>query len=194
MLYKFSCSDILNSALLDTHTGAVKYNIITRPHFIHAPIPGSGGRTELVPSRRSYLLDASGKKLASWGWTLAGQPTDICIGREKLDGPKGLFGSMGPPPSDTGETKGQLHHSSVIVKNRLVRSPLHSGNHYLELESHPMVTDVELITTFVLMEIMRRSRFANQKSSAAPASCAPPRSWLSRTSGKISQGLTRAMV
>lgn len=96
--------------------------------------------------------------------------------------------------SDTGETKGQLHHSSVIVKNRLVRSPLHSGNHYLEVESHPMVTDVELITTFVLMEIMRRSRFANQKSSAAPASCSPPRSWLSRTSGKISQGLTRAMV
>lgn len=97
MLYKFSNSDILNSALVDAHTGAVRYNILTRPHFIH--VPTHSGRTELVPSRRSYLLDAAGKKLASWGWTLGMQPTDICIGRERLEGPKGLFGSYGPPPA-----------------------------------------------------------------------------------------------
>lgn len=98
MLFKFSSTDILNSALLDASTGAVKYSIITRPHFIH--VPTHSGKTELVPSRRSYLLDASGKKkLASWGWTLGMQPTDICIGHEKLDGAKGLFGSYGPPPA-----------------------------------------------------------------------------------------------
>lgn len=146
----------------------------------------------MVPARRSFLLDSMGRKLASWGWTLGMQPTDIVIGQEKLSGAKDLFGCMGPSSSpkvfgvstrfdadiywlaspesltlldqDANETRGQLHHSSVLVGSRLVHSPLLAGNHYLEFEPHPRVSDAELIVTFILMEVLRRSRFANIQS------------------------------
>jgi len=143
----------------------------------------------MVPARRSFLLDSKGQKLASWGWTLGMQPTDIVIGQEKLGGAKELFGCMGPSSSPkvfgvstrfdadfywlaspesltlldqyANETKGQLHHSSVLVGSRIVHSPLLSGNDYLEFEPHPRVSDQELIVTFILMEVLRRSRYAN---------------------------------
>jgi len=146
----------------------------------------------MVPARRSYLLDSTGQKLASWGWTLGKQPTDIIIGQEKLSGAKDLFGCMGPSSSpkvfgvstrfdpdfywlaspesltlldqNANATRGQLHHSSVLVGGRIVHSPLLAGNDYLEFDSHPRVADAELIVTFILMEVLRRSRFANTQS------------------------------
>jgi len=151
----------------------------------------------MVPARRSFLLDSNGVKLASWGWTLGMQPTDIVIGREKLGGAKELFGCMGPSASPkvfgvstrfdseyywlaspesltlldqyANETKGQLHHSSVLVGSRIVHSPLLSGNDYLEFESHPQASDEELIVTFILMEVLRRTRFANVHSQPRPS-------------------------
>jgi len=151
----------------------------------------------MVPARRSFLLDSAGVKLASWGWTLCMQPTDVVIGRERLGGAKDLFGSMGPSPSpkifgvstrfdpdyywvasadsltllhqNTNEIKGQLHHSCVLVGSRIVHSPLLAGNDYLELESHPRVSDQELIVTFILMEILRRNRFANAPAPSRPS-------------------------
>lgn len=48
------------------------------------------------------------------------------------------------------ETRGQLHHSSVLVGGRIVHSPLLAGNDYLEFESHPRVTDAELIGTLFI--------------------------------------------
>lgn len=186
---------MLNSGLLDACTGRLKYSIVTRPHFVHVKI--SGGRSQLMPARRSFLLDSRGQKLASWGWTLGMQPTDIVIGQERLGGAKELFGSMGPSASpkifgvstrfdagyywlassesltllnqDANETKGQLHHSCVLVGSRIVHSPLLSGNDYLEFESHPRVSDEELIVTFVLMEILRRGRFANAQTHMQPS-------------------------
>jgi len=128
------------------------------------------------------------------GWTLGSQPTDIVIGREKLGGAKELFGCMGPSSSpkifgvstrfdpdlywvasresltlldqNANETRGQLHHSCVLVGSRIVHSPLLVGNDYLEFESHPRVSNVELIVTFVLMEVLRRSRFASTPSAS----------------------------
>lgn len=189
MLFKFSSSDVLNSGLLDASTGKLKYSIATRPHFVHVKTRYG---TEMVPARRSFLLDSRGQKLASCGWTLGMQPTDIAIGREKLGGAKDLFGCMGPSSSpkvfgvstrfdpdfywlaspesltlfdqNANRTRGQLHHSSVVVGSRIVHSPFLSGNDYLEYESHPRVSDEELIVTFILMEVLRRSRFANTPS------------------------------
>lgn len=51
---------------------------------------------------------------------------------------------------DANAVRGQLHYSSVLVKQRLVHSPLHSGSDFLEMESHPMVSDAELISALCL--------------------------------------------
>jgi hypothetical protein len=69
---------------------------------------------------------------------------------------------------DANEIKGRLHHSSLLVGSHIFSiPPLLPGNGYLEFEPHPLASNEELIVTFILMEILRRSRFAKTHASSS---------------------------
>jgi len=163
-------------------------------------------------TRRTVLLSVStGRELASIGW-IGLQPVDIVIGAERLGGVKELFGCMGALTSpkvfgvstrfdteyywlassdsltlldyDANKVKGQLFRSSVRVGSHVVPlSPLLPGTYdYLEFEPHPLASDEELIVTFILMEILRRSRFANTHASSGSGSMS--KTWFVRSAGE----------
>jgi hypothetical protein len=158
--------------------------------------------------RRTFLLNSTGTKvLAEIGW-LGLQPTDIVISNERLENAKELFGCMGSLMSpktfgvstrfetdlywlasadslklynpDTNRSRGELHHSSFLFGSKLfASSSLFSGADYLEFEPQPLASDEEMIVTFILMEVLRRCRFANTRAHPNPIS----KSWLVRRAG-----------
>jgi len=158
--------------------------------------------------RRTFFLDSTGTKvLAEIGW-VGFQPTDIVIGNERLENVKELFGSMGSLMSpktfgvstrfemdlywlasadslklhdpDTNRSKGELHHSSFLFGSKLFpSSSLFPSADYLEFEPQLLASDEEIIVTFILMEVLRRCRFANTHTHSNPIS----KSWLVRKAG-----------
>jgi len=152
---------------------------------------------------------------------------DIIIGDEKLETAKELFGSKGAALSpkvfgvstrfdteyywlaspesltlldyDANKIKGQLHNSSVLVGSHIVPlTPLLPGSDYLEFEPHPQASDGEIIVTFILMEILRRSRFSTKQTSYNITTSPISKTWLVRSAGerlrKVGTGLRRRTV
>jgi len=189
MFLKFSKSDILNSPLVYPETGALGYTILTRSHFIRDSDKDSDTESEddHGGNRRTLIFNKLGETIAEIGWK-GRQPIEIVIGQEKIIGAKGMFGCssailsrnvLGIPTRfdteyfwmaapggltlldyDSNQTKGSFHSSSMRVGERFITAPIPSlGHDYLEFEPHPLASTEELIVSFILMEVLRRSRF-----------------------------------
>jgi len=210
----FSSSDMLNSTLVEPSTGALSYTIMTRPHFIKGnKCEIDEPLAKPLSERRTILADSKGRRLAEIGWVGLNQPTYILIGEERLETAKELFGCMGAPMSpkvfgvstrfdteyywlaspesltlldyDANKVKGQLHSSSLLVGSHFMPvSPMLPGSDYLEFEQHPLASDEELIVTFLLMEIMRRTRFAIKSPPYSLNSSPISKTWLVRSAGE----------
>ncbi|KAG1877701.1 hypothetical protein DFJ58DRAFT_752346 [Suillus subalutaceus] len=189
MLLKFSKSDILNSALVYPETGALGYTILTRSHFIRDSGKDSDTESEEEngETRRTTIYNKLGEVIAEIGWK-GKQPIEIVISREKIIGAKGMFGCssailsrnvlgiptrfdteyfwMAAPDAltlldyDSNQTKGSFHTNSMRVGERFIAAPIPGlGHDYLEFEMHPLASTEELLVSFILMEVLRRSRF-----------------------------------
>lgn len=189
MLLKFSKSDILNSALVYPETGALGYTILTRSHFIRDNDKDSDTESEDEhgETRRTTIYNKLGEVIAEIGWK-GKQPIEIVISKEKITGAKGMFGCssailshnvlgiptrfdteyfwMAAPDAltlldyDSNQTKGSFHTNSMRVGERFIAAPIPSlGHDYLEFETHPLASTEELLVSFILMEVLRRSRF-----------------------------------
>jgi len=138
-------------------------------------------------TRRTLIFNKLGETIAEIGWK-GRQPIEIVIGQEKVIGAKGMFGCssailsrnvlgiptrfdteyfwMAAPDGltlldyDSNQTKGSFHSNSMRVGERFITAPIPGlGHDYLEFEPHPLASTEELIVTFILMEVLRRSRF-----------------------------------
>jgi hypothetical protein len=189
MLLKFSKSDILNSPLVFPETGALGYTILTRSHFIHDSGKDSDTESEdeIGETRRTTIHNKLGEVIAEIGWK-GKQPIEIVISKEKIIGAKGMFGCssailsrnvlgiptrfdteyfwMAAPDAltlldyDSNQTKGAFHTNSMRVGERFITAPIPGlGHDYLEFETHPLASTEELLVSFILMEVLRRSRF-----------------------------------
>ncbi len=110
-LYQFTSLDILNTSLVDVHTGASTYQIVTSPDTPEGSSPkitqlsrsdetsaaGSDGELEgaEAPKRRTVIYDAAGDVVCDIAWN--GRIPDITLGDEKVGPLKQLFGSTGVP-------------------------------------------------------------------------------------------------
>ncbi|KAG1814880.1 hypothetical protein EV424DRAFT_1123833 [Suillus variegatus] len=186
MLLKFSKSDILNSALVYPETSALGYTILTRSYFIRDNNKDLNTESE-DESRRTTIYNKLGEVIAEIGWK-GKQPIEIVIGKEKIIGAKGMFGCssailshnvLGIPTRfdteyfwmaasdaltlldyDSNQTKGSFHSNSMHVGERFIAAPIPGlGHDYLEFETHPLASTEELLVSFILMEVLRRSRF-----------------------------------
>lgn len=189
MLLKFSKSDILNSALVYPETGALGYTILTRSHFIRDSGKDSDTESEDDDgeTRRTIIYNKLGEVTAEIGWK-GKQPIEIVIGKEKIIGAKGMFGCssailsrnvlgiptrfdteyfwMAAPDAltlldyDSNQTKGSFHTNSMRVGEHFIAAPISGlGHDYLDFETHPLASTEELLVSFILMEVLRRSRF-----------------------------------
>ncbi|KAG1826870.1 uncharacterized protein BJ212DRAFT_1443101 [Suillus subaureus] len=181
MLLKFSKSDILNSALVYPETGALGYTILTRSHFIRDSGKDSDTESEddNGETRRTIIYNKLGRSLLR---------SEIVIGKEKIIGAKGMFGCssailsrnvlgiptrfdteyfwMAAPDAltlldyDSNQTKGSFHTNSMRVGEHFIAAPISGlGHDYLDFETHPLASTEELLVSFILMEVLRRSRF-----------------------------------
>lgn len=110
-LYQFTSVDILNTSLIDVHTGASTYQIVTSPdtpegssskitqlsRSDETSAAGSDGELDgaEVPKRRTVIHDAAGDVVCEVAWN--GRIPDITLGDEKVGPLKQLFGSTGVP-------------------------------------------------------------------------------------------------
>ncbi|KAH7910639.1 hypothetical protein BJ138DRAFT_1152409 [Hygrophoropsis aurantiaca] len=190
MLFKFTKSDMLNSALVSPETGAIRYTIMTRSHFIRAGDSDSDSESDddAGETHRTIIFNKAGEHVAAIGWK-GQQPIEIVVGKEKIaGGAKGIFGCSSAILSrnilglntrfdseyfwmaasdgltlldyESNRIKGHFHTNSIRVGDRFLVTPISGlGNDYIEFDSHPFASTEELIVTFILMEILRRSRF-----------------------------------
>jgi len=173
---------MLNTGLIDTATGNCKliFNIITS-----VIDTGSEADPQL---RRTLIHDSDGKVVGEIGWT-GQRPQDIVIADEKIDGLTDLFGSStvrfmpkilsiptrfdteyiwtATPDSltlfdyDSNQTKGNFRQNCIRLAGHFLHTHIPGiGSNYLEFELHPLAHPVEIIVSFLMMEILRRGRFS----------------------------------
>ncbi|KAI0063444.1 hypothetical protein BV25DRAFT_1915348 [Artomyces pyxidatus] len=188
MLLKFASSDILQSDLLDVHSGYVAYSIATDTFFtsarFHEKIIGS--KSTCIRRRRTTVRGPDQRKVAEIVW--AGRvPISVQIIDEVLDGITPLFngcegfGSLDEtlvfPTRLNGEwvatkdylylkclTSGQNNSSfylnSLLLSDRFIPAPLAGmGSSYLELRMSTPRALAEMIASFLIVEIIRRNVF-----------------------------------
>ncbi|KAI6127758.1 hypothetical protein EDD16DRAFT_1468966 [Pisolithus croceorrhizus] len=218
MLFKFTKSDILNSSLVHSETGALGYTILTRPHFIRGVDKDSDTESEddSRDTRRTAICNKAGSVVAEIKWK-GFQPIEIVIGKERISA-KGVFGRqsgilsgnvLGIPTRfdtdyfwmalpegltlldhDSNQVKGQFHTNSLRVGDRLIAAPIPGlGHDYLEFEIHPVVSVEELIVTFILVEVLRRSRFHPY-----PGDHDRPKIWRAKSLASLRQRLRRTTL
>ncbi|KAL4067744.1 hypothetical protein V8B97DRAFT_1940821 [Scleroderma yunnanense] len=217
MFLKFSKADILNSSLVYPDSGALGYTILTRSHFIRGTDKDSDTESEddSLDVRRTVICNKEGVSVAEIRWK-GRQPIEVIIGKERIAA-KGMFGCqsailsgnvlgiptrfdteffwMAAPDGltlldyDSNQVKGQFHTNSLRVGDRFIAAPLSGlGHDYLEFEPHLLASTEELVVTFLLMEVLRRSRFIHTDAHTRPTI------WRSRSFASLSKRLRRGTV
>ncbi|KAI6045553.1 hypothetical protein EDC04DRAFT_2633725 [Pisolithus marmoratus] len=218
MLFKFTKSDILNSSLVHSETGALGYTILTRPHFIRGVDKDSDTESEddSRDTRRTTICNKTGSVVAEIKWKGC-QPIEVVIGKERISA-KGIFGRQSgilsgnilgiPTRFDTeyfwmalpegltllhhgsNRVKGQFYTNSLRVGDRLIAAPISGlGHDYLEFHAHPLVSAEELVVTFILVEVLRRCRFH-----LYPDDRDRPKIWRARSLASLGRRLRRTSL
>jgi len=86
-------------------------------------------------------------------------PAPLKSSKSKQQSPTSPQSAKRSPSSSSDEVDTTPHHSTP--KSTFIPTHLSSlGSNYIEFESHPLALDVELILSFIMMEILRRGRFS----------------------------------
>jgi len=176
---------MLNTSLVDSGTGTAAFSIITRR--LH---DDEDKRGSVTPLRKTWIYNSSGRVVGEITWT-GRQPTDFVVAEEPIGSLKHLFGTsvvrflprvLSIPTRfdsayvwtatqhslvlldyETETAKGRFHYNSVRIGKRFIKTYVHGfGHNYLEFQCHPLAHTVELIISFIIIEMVRRGRFSLQ--------------------------------
>ncbi|TDL25009.1 hypothetical protein BD410DRAFT_785762 [Rickenella mellea] len=185
MLLKYSTSDILNTDLVNPSSGKVLYSIVT----ITTLQRDTNDEITEISSRSTRITNAKGTAVAVIEWVgeekrhtgaikiMNADPVkvvDLFDGCETVKATTDYLyvpsrldfvwiatkDSIHVVDSEYGDFKGKIHEHCIQVGDRLVRSRVPGiGCNYIEFEEQPEDVLVELLIDYILINIMRRTRF-----------------------------------